>query len=588
FNVNSGLLSLGDIPSGSSLIMTIDISLVENAPLQHEGIINLDFYTSTNYTQQCSLGLFVSQIPVSLNEDFSVFPPLAWNIVSTSGNTGGWSFSNSNIAGGTAPEIVALLFPLEYYDDYLITPVINTLGSTTLELMFKHSLLINLRNFDVSIETTSDGLHWNEVWTHIGTTIPPQTESLLIESPDVGSASFQLAFRVCGNTQQYMLDGWIIDDFSLNSIEIEPHGYIAGNVSLTSGNGDLRDVEITAGNVTKNPDENGNYVLTVNQGIYDVTAFLPGYIASTVNGINVQNWQTIGVDFVLDELTTYYCPQNLSAQISSNDITLSWDIPGSENLRNNRRNISRNERDFVSYKIYRNGELIAQPSPIDNTEYFDPNLNSGTYSYYVTALYSDGESVPSNTIEVEITLAPPSNVSFQITAPMMVLLLWNPPEETNRNFSHYRVYRDSDLIADNILQTYYFDNYVSMGLHVYGISAVYGNYESDPVILMVNMTDAENNLIPSITVLKGNSPNPFNPDTKINFSLNQEAFTSIEIYNLKGEKVRNLVNGILPAANHSILWNGKDDRGRSVSSGIYFYRMKTADYSAVKKMIMLK
>jgi hypothetical protein len=582
------MLALGDIPAGTSLITSIDISLAGYAPIQHEGIINFDFNSSTTYSQQTSLGLFVSQVPVAVNEDFSVYPPLAWNILSAGSNSGGWSYSNTNLAGGTAPEIVALLFPGQYYDDYLITPVINTLGSTTLELMFKHSLLINLRNFEVSIETTSDGIHWNEVWAHAGTTIPPQAESLLIESPDVGSASFQLAFRVCGNTQQYMLDGWIIDDFSLNSITIEPHGYIAGNVSLAGGNGNLRDVEVSAGNITKNPDENGNYVLTVNEGTYDVRAFLPGYVASTLSGVNVQNWQTVGADFILEEITTNNGPQNLSAEINYNDVTLSWDIPGSEVTRNNKKNVSCRERDFVAYQIYKEGELIAQTSPIDNTEYVDPNMNSGIYSYYVTALYSDGESEPSNTIEVEITLAPPSNVSYQITAPMMVLLLWDPPEEMNRNFSFYRVYRDSDLIADDVLQTFYFDNYVTMGLHVYGICAVYGNYESDPVILQVNMTDTDNNLIPDVTILQNNYPNPFNPETRINFSLHQETHTVIGIYNLKGEKVRNLVNEILPAARHSILWNGKDDRGQTVCSGIYFYRMQAGNYSAVRKMIMLK
>ncbi|MCF7793307.1 MAG: T9SS type A sorting domain-containing protein [Candidatus Cloacimonetes bacterium] len=589
FNIISGSITIGNMNAGEILDVFVDISLSNGAPIQHEGTIDLDFSSSSSYSVQHDLLLYVSQALVSVTEEFAIFPPIGWEIQTDQTNSGGWSYSNSNVAGGDFPEIAAICMPNEFYDDYLITPVINTLGSTELELSFRHTLLVNLRNYTVSIVTTSDGENWNEFWSQPGSTIPPQMENLIVDSPDVGSATFQLAFRVLGTTN-YTVDGWIIDDFSLSSIDLEPHGFIMGNVTLNGGTGNILTVEVWAGDITKHPDANGDYLLPVPEGTYDVTAFLPGYVSSTASGINVQNWQTTNIDFVLDEINPNNAPQNLTAETVSNDVYLSWEMPGTENIRSTKRskNQATENREFDNYRIYRNGVMIEETGPITNTEFIDVGLNHGNYTYYVTAYYVEGESAPSNEVEVDVVLSPPSNVTYQITAPMMVLFQWDPPEDTSRSFSHYRVYKDSELVADNLLQTFYFDNYVTPGLHVYGISAVYDNYESACVILQVNMTEAGNQLIPAKTELVGNSPNPFNPATDIEFTLNKETLTSIDIYNLKGEKVKTLLHEILPAANHSITWNGKDDNSKTVSSGIYFYNMKAGEYSATKKMIMLR
>jgi len=104
-----------------------------------------------------------------------------------------------------------------------------------------------------------------------------------------------------------------------------------------------------------------------------------------------------------------------------------------------------------------------------------------------------------------------------------------------------------------------------------------------------NTTDSnDNTIIPIMNKLNSNFPNPFNPTTTISFSLKEAGNVKIEIFNLRGQKVKTLINGLLPAKNHQIVWNGKDDRGKSVSSGIYFYKMKTANYTASRKMILMK
>ena len=92
----------------------------------------------------------------------------------------------------------------------------------------------------------------------------------------------------------------------------------------------------------------------------------------------------------------------------------------------------------------------------------------------------------------------------------------------------------------------------------------------------------------TVTVLKGNYPNPFNPETTIFYSVKNDAKVSVEIYNLLGQKVKTLVNGSVKKGNHGLTWNGKDETGRNVSSGIYFYRMTTGKYTSTQKMILMK
>jgi len=87
-----------------------------------------------------------------------------------------------------------------------------------------------------------------------------------------------------------------------------------------------------------------------------------------------------------------------------------------------------------------------------------------------------------------------------------------------------------------------------------------------------------------------NYPNPFNPATTISFSVAQtSSFVSLEIYNLKGQKVKQLVSSQLSAGKHSVVWDGKDNSGKLVSSGIYFYSLNMNHKTiATKRMVLIK
>ncbi|MBW6513585.1 MAG: S8 family serine peptidase [Candidatus Syntrophosphaera sp.] len=102
-------------------------------------------------------------------------------------------------------------------------------------------------------------------------------------------------------------------------------------------------------------------------------------------------------------------------------------------------------------------------------------------------------------------------------------------------------------------------------------------------------TPVEDNYIPVVaTGLSGNFPNPFNPSTQIRFELASNDAVSIEVFNQKGQLVRTLLNTNLPAGRHQAEWNGTDDNGSPVSSGVYFYRMKSGKFSSTRKMVLMK
>jgi hypothetical protein len=94
--------------------------------------------------------------------------------------------------------------------------------------------------------------------------------------------------------------------------------------------------------------------------------------------------------------------------------------------------------------------------------------------------------------------------------------------------------------------------------------------------------------LPMEYALSQNYPNPFNPDTQIPYQLPEPGEVSLVVYNTLGQQVRVLVNERREAGYHHLTWNGKDEIGRQVASGIYMVRMKAGEYRSVRKMVLLK
>ena len=108
-------------------------------------------------------------------------------------------------------------------------------------------------------------------------------------------------------------------------------------------------------------------------------------------------------------------------------------------------------------------------------------------------------------------------------------------------------------------------------------------YVSTPVESSVH----KNQVKPLITQLR-NYPNPFNAETFINFSISEPQIIELDVYNVMGQKVRSLAKEELSSGEHTIVWDGRNEKGIIVGNGIYLYRLKTNNQSTSKRMILLK
>jgi len=294
--INSSQAAYGDISYGGNSEQSFNATSSPSTPQAHMAIFNVSISSDGGITGS---GSFDVQIGGYLIEEyFTSFPPTGWTTTSTSGQIN-WGGNNSNNAGGTAPEVDFYWSPATTAVQRLITMELNTTGSSTLALEFKHYLDDYSGGYSLRVETTSDGTNWNTVWEINPTgNVGPETLDLDITTPDVGSSTFQLAFVFDGDS--YNLDHWYIDDVILGG---GPPilGYIEGNISLDGGSGNVEEVIVNAGGITTNPDASGNYTLEVIPGIYDVTASLEGYVSQTIEDVEVlEGATTSDIDFVLE------------------------------------------------------------------------------------------------------------------------------------------------------------------------------------------------------------------------------------------------------------------------------------------------
>jgi hypothetical protein len=113
--------------------------------------------------------------------------------------------------------------------------------------------------------------------------------------------------------------------------------------------------------------------------------------------------------------------------------------------------------------------------------------------------------------------------------------------------------------------------------------------DSDSVLnFQLSSSVASDDIFGLVTELRSNYPNPFNPETTIHYSVAQKLPVTLEIFNLKGQKIRTLVREVKEAGNYSVIWDGRDVYSRQAASGIYLYKMTSGGFVNTRKMILMK
>ncbi len=297
---------------------------------------------------------------------------------------------------------------------------------------------------------------------------------------------------VTGDNSKEMIVGGrngTIRCYSGGPVTLPNPGYIAGSVAISEGPGIITQVVVSAGNVNVNPNQQGEYTITIAPGTYTVTATLPGYYAPPIPNVTVIAGQTVGDAFFPLQLLPLVHPVNLAVNVETGVFT--WE-------------------DSLS-----------------------------AHDYY--------------------------------------------PDS-------YNVYLDGNLAGNTTDSIYTFAGLVVNTTYLAGVQGVYPTGETDIVTTQFTYTGSGigDEPVPIVTGLLGNYPNPFNPSTTISFSLEKSDYVTLEIYNVKGEKIRRLVGETMKRGIHYLLWDGKDDSHKQQASGVYLYRFVTGKHSETGKMLLLK
>ncbi|MCP4632571.1 MAG: T9SS type A sorting domain-containing protein [candidate division Zixibacteria bacterium] len=179
---------------------------------------------------------------------------------------------------------------------------------------------------------------------------------------------------------------------------------------------------------------------------------------------------------------------------------------------------------------------------------------------------------------------------------------------TEADFNHYNIYRATNsgfppspeyLIAESDTSIYKDTDWDRDFNYYYLITSVDNQTnESEPseelAVIFTSVNDNPHDILPKSEILQQNYPNPFNPTTTIRYILPdigaQPAEVKVEIYNLLGEKVKTLVEERKYPSNYSVTWDGSDNNGNQVSSGVYFYNIKFwgIAITPAKKMVLVR
>ncbi len=353
-------------------------------------------------------------------------------------------------------------------------------------------------------------------------------------------------------------------------------------------------IEIAGTDMTTQTDDQGRYnFFLITQGSYTVTAMKDGYMDQVVQNLSVIDGSQTQ-DFVINEYG------HISVEVTTNLSSFEGAVVEATDGTNTYQNTV-NDSGWVFFNEVEPGTYTITASLEGTTPFEETDV-----------LVAYGSDLTYQAALNELMLAP-TNIQWNSNGGY---LSWNHGDRsyatrtdredvlaegkgytdkgadgvtTERSLLYFRI--EIDVLNQTTTDTFFvvsgFDPNETLTAR---ITAVYetGNmaapdFEFDYIV----GNDGEDN-VPLVTELKGNYPNPFNPTTNIEFSLKKAGRVELVVYNITGQKVRTLVNEEMDADHHMITWNGKDDRGNTVSSGTYFYRLQTSEYTQTKKMLMLK
>jgi len=215
------------------------------------------------------------------------------------------------------------------------------------------------------------------------------------------------------------------------------------------------------------------------------------------------------------------------------------------------------------------GTNISEGNQSISFENFSGELMTGDWKIWIEDSYGDGGHQATNILVTVSTLS--AEETWLSVAPVMGTIAAG---ET----ATIEVIADGSQLEDG--------NYVG-NIHIISNDSD-GDEQNIPVNFIVTGTFAGGDEINSASAISSNYPNPFNPETTISYSIKEEGNVKLEIFNIRGQKVKTLVNEVKSAGSFKANWNGIDNQNNPVASGIYFAKLRTTGTTNIKKMILMK
>ncbi|HPR17677.1 MAG TPA: carboxypeptidase regulatory-like domain-containing protein [Candidatus Cloacimonadota bacterium] len=370
------------------------------------------------------------------------------------------------------------------------------------------------------------------------------------------------------------------------------YGTLEGNVYDSAGNS-LPGTEISVGFNTMTNGSGFYQFGNLTAGNYTVTATKAGYQEASIQAsVNID--QTTIVDFNLTGLPTVEITGNVTGSEfpTTGMVNAVVSLLGTADYQCQ----TDNNGDFVFPEVYGNANYTL-------------NISHSGYQNFITQLQVGTEDIDLGTLLMSELALPPTNVvATQDSTGSELTLTWTAPEAIDREFETCTIYRFLeanngspsiwDVLEVAYTDTIYIDpewNTLYTETFQYAVEANYTN----GIVSEATLSNAVERImvgndqpqpLPK-NQIRSIYPNPFNPSTTISFKINndQNEQVRIVVYNLKGQKVRQLVNDRLSAGVHSITWNGRDENDSAVASGLYLIKMNTdSQKTDVKKCLLLK
>lgn len=225
---------------------------------------------------------------------------------------------------------------------------------------------------------------------------------------------------------------------------------------------------------------------------------------------------------------------------------------------------------------------------------------TGTIAFYNNMLQLTPVADPGPATSTNNTIVPPTVTIAQINANVAsyqarLVRIANAHFVESGTFETGHNYTLEDDTGTIVFRTTFYDaDYIGEPIPVgnFNVRVLVNQFNQTPQVTARALSDwsgvpNEDNVATPNRLL-GNYPNPFNPSTTISFTTAKAAPVQITIYNLKGQAVRTWNLETEAGGNHSVQWDGLDDNGLSLSSGVYFYRMFSGAYSSTRKMVLMK